>query len=116
MIECNKTGIVKLQDDLTMDFGLYTGSEYICLNKLFTELADREISMKIADVKYDLILLQGRGVIKRQKSGKEYIFKMGDINLSDILWDLTGTKINMQIKSIEITKNNESEDKEENDK
>lgn len=112
MITHNFTGILKLKDnDLNLNYGLYTGSEYIELSNIFNELIDRRISVNIIKIKKNRNLTYYiRGTVHREKVGKYYILKISDKNIDDIFFDLVETKLNIRIKTIDNIEDNERED------
>lgn len=112
MIKHNITGILKLKDELSvLNYGLYNKTQYFELSEIFNNLVDREIFIKIKDIKHDLVLLKTKGVLVREKIGKQYILKVGDTNLDDLLWNLTETKLSVVIECEgDIDEQDESED------
>ena len=100
MVKYDIIGILKLKDDLTLDFGVYTGDEYIELTEILHRLIGRTASIEIIDIINSKELLNKRDVVYKNSTDKYPNIKFGEVNLDDILFNITNRKIIVRIKSI----------------
>lgn len=108
----DKTGVLKLKDDLTMDYGMYIQEQgkYIELTEKLNELIGEYIYIRIVDVKTNKELFNCCGLLDQEKLVSEDFYIDGN-NLSDILWYLTETKIRLVLDAEENKNEREGKDK-----
>ena len=89
----NQYGVIKLQDDLTLDYGLYTGDNYYELKDLLSEyICEGESQLTIIDRFNNEVLFKENIHIANERL---------EGFMNDILFDLTGKKVLFSLVNFE---------------
>lgn len=81
----NKYGVIKLQDDLTLDYGLHTSDNYYELKDLLAEyICECKSQLTIIDVHNNEVLFKEDIHIENERL---------DGFMNDVLFELTGKKV-----------------------
>lgn len=81
----NKYGVIKLQDDLALDYGLYTGDNYYELKDLLSEyICEGKSQLTIIDRHNNEVLFKEDLHIENERL---------DGFMNDVLFDLTDKKV-----------------------